>query len=72
MCVRLSAACAFLSDSDLPITTVAESSGFQNLAHFNRRFRRHTGLTPTKYRAAGRTAEGLPAVYFASSRFTVE
>ncbi|TGE12414.1 helix-turn-helix domain-containing protein [Hymenobacter elongatus] len=35
---------------DLPITEVSYASGFNNLSHFNRTFRRLTGQTPTAYR----------------------
>jgi AraC-like DNA-binding protein/quercetin dioxygenase-like cupin family protein len=35
---------------DLSITEVSYASGFNNLSHFNRTFRRLTGLTPSAYR----------------------
>jgi AraC-like DNA-binding protein len=35
---------------DLPITEVSFASGFNNLSHFNRTFRRLTGQTPSAYR----------------------
>ncbi|MCB2406348.1 AraC family transcriptional regulator [Hymenobacter lucidus] len=35
---------------DLPITEVSYASGFNNLSHFNRTFRRLTGQTPSAYR----------------------
>ncbi|MCB2378643.1 AraC family transcriptional regulator [Hymenobacter sp. BT635] len=35
---------------DMPITEVSYASGFNNLSHFNRTFRRVTGQTPSAYR----------------------
>lgn len=35
----------------LPITEVAFMSGFNDLARFDKVFKRHTGLTPSAYRA---------------------
>lgn len=35
-----------------PITDIALSWGFNNLSHFSRAFRLHTGLSPSEYRAS--------------------
>lgn len=38
-----------------PITEIALSWGFNNLSHFSRVFREHTGLSPSEFRAASPT-----------------
>jgi YesN/AraC family two-component response regulator len=39
-----------LMKKDLPITLVAEDVGYFDLRNFDRRFKEHTGLTPSSYR----------------------
>lgn len=39
-----------LIDTDRPVTDLALSAGFHNLAHFNAVFRRHCGCAPSAYR----------------------
>lgn len=51
---RIAQACHALAESDAPIATVARLSGFPNLSHFNREFRRSLGQTPSSFRAAAR------------------
>lgn len=48
---RLSAARKLLSGTDLRISEVAESIGFTDVNYFIRFFKKHTGLTPKKYRS---------------------
>lgn len=49
--IRIEHACTLLSNQkELPITVVAELSGFQNLSNFNRRFRSEKGITPSQFR----------------------
>ncbi|MDF7814033.1 AraC family transcriptional regulator [Hymenobacter sp. YC55] len=47
---RVQHACLLLRE-DVSITEVGYASGFLHLSHFNRLFRRSTGLTPSAYRA---------------------
>lgn len=47
---RIGLATRSLIETDVPITAIAVDSGFDNLSHFNRQFRRITGLTPSAYR----------------------
>jgi AraC-like DNA-binding protein len=47
---RVSVACKLLMESDLPVADVCFQTGFNNLANFNRQFRRVTGMTPTQFR----------------------
>ncbi|MFZ6711761.1 helix-turn-helix domain-containing protein [Undibacterium sp. TC9W] len=50
---RLDEARAALADParrDLPVLTIALTSGFQSIGPFNRAFKTATGLTPTEYR----------------------
>jgi AraC-like DNA-binding protein len=54
--VRLGHATRLLCESDATIAGVAFASGFNNLAHFNRQFRRHHNCSPRKYRADFRSA----------------
>ena len=48
--LRVDKAKALLSSSDLPIKSVAESSGYYNVSSFIRRFKQITGHTPGEYR----------------------
>jgi len=48
--VRVSRACELLSQTDQPITSICYEVGFNNVAHFNRRFRRIKNITPREYR----------------------
>jgi AraC-like DNA-binding protein len=48
--IRVDFACKMLMDPDLAITAVCLDSGFNNLSHFNRQFKKFTGTTPTLYR----------------------
>ncbi len=47
---RIRNACRALSESDHGILEIALASGFQNLANFNRQFRKATGMPPREYR----------------------
>jgi AraC-like DNA-binding protein len=49
--IRIEHACTLLTNKvDLSISEVAESSGFQNLSNFNRRFKVEKGITPSQFR----------------------
>ena len=49
--IRTEHACTLLINKvDLSISEVAESSGFQNLSNFNRRFKAEKGITPSQFR----------------------
>ena len=48
--LRLVVACKLLNESKLNIIEVAEKSGFNNLANFNRIFKSKKGLSPKEYR----------------------
>lgn len=43
-------ACKLLMDNDLSILEVCFDSGFNNLSHFNKQFKKMTGATPSEYR----------------------
>lgn len=47
--VRISNACKMLIEGNGSIQTICYDSGFQNLSHFNRTFKRVTGKTPRSY-----------------------
>lgn len=47
---RLERAREMLTDSNLSVTQVCFSVGFESLGSFSRMFRRHTGLSPSEYR----------------------
>ena len=48
--LRVGRACQLLAEEQLKVTDLALQCGFQNLANFNRCFRRITGMTPREYR----------------------
>jgi AraC-like DNA-binding protein/mannose-6-phosphate isomerase-like protein (cupin superfamily) len=76
---RLAAAAGRLAATDEPVTTVAYACGFNNLANFNRQFRRAYGLAPGEYRTrlmrlpapAARTGRGGSARRTAGGAFRV-
>ncbi|MFG1912115.1 AraC family transcriptional regulator [Kribbella sp. NPDC048928] len=47
---RIANVCRLLADSDDSVASIAGASGYPNLAHFNREFRRQTGRTPREFR----------------------
>jgi AraC-like DNA-binding protein len=48
--LKIELACNLLMDPDLTILEVCLDSGFNNLSHFNKQFRKSTGTTPSEYR----------------------
>ena len=50
MNLRIGHACKLLVESTMDVVQVCLESGFNSTAHFNRIFKRYTGLTPTVYR----------------------
>lgn len=49
---RVEKAKRLLADPNRRVTEVVYESGFESIPHFNRVFKRHTGLPPTSYRAS--------------------
>lgn len=52
--VRIGQACGMLFASDDQILDIAQRSGFNNLANFNRQFLKIKGMTPSAYRGTAR------------------
>ncbi|HYX70405.1 MAG TPA: AraC family transcriptional regulator [Terriglobales bacterium] len=50
--LRVEFACRRLAADDAPLNGIAAEAGFADQSHFTRTFRRATGLTPARYRAA--------------------
>jgi len=50
--IRIGKACRMLLDKDMSIVDICYKSGFSNLSHFNRKFKKQTGYTPSKYHKA--------------------
>ena len=48
--LKVEFACKLLMDPDLDILEVCLDSGYNNLSHFNKQFRKTTGVTPSEYR----------------------
>ena len=57
--VRLGHVCRLLGETSKTVADIAFESGFDNLAHFNRQFRRHHQCSPREYRTALGTATQL-------------
>jgi AraC family transcriptional regulator, positive regulator of tynA and feaB len=47
---RLARARADVTDSDRPISNIAQRWGFADTSHFSRTFKAHYGCSPTDYR----------------------
>ena len=47
---RLEMASRQLAGTELPITSIALESGFNNISYFNRVFKKKFGVTPKEYR----------------------
>lgn len=54
---RINKAKILLKNDSMSITEIAHCSGFQDLSHFSRIFKRQLGVTPRAYRDSGRKAE---------------
>lgn len=48
--LRLEHSCRLLEDTDLPITEVAEQSGFNSISNYNRKFKALKGISPTQFK----------------------
>jgi len=48
--IRVGHACKLLSEKDLNVVEVAYECGFNNLANFNRQFKKFKQMTPSEYR----------------------
>jgi AraC-like DNA-binding protein len=48
--IKIEFACKLLMDQDLSITEVCFDSGFNNISHFNKQFKKTTGVPPSEYR----------------------
>ena len=48
--IKIEFACKLLMDQDLGVLEVCLDSGFNNLSHFNKQFKRTMGMPPSEYR----------------------
>ncbi len=48
--LRISKACSLLINSSMPVTTVSDICGFNNISNFNRRFLQFKAVTPSQFR----------------------
>lgn len=55
--VRIRQACTLLTHSDLTITNIARSVGYEDSLYFSRLFRRKKGQTPSQYRSTHQSPE---------------
>jgi AraC-like DNA-binding protein/ligand-binding sensor protein len=51
--LRVEKAAMMLVETELPLTQIAETCGFENQSWFSRIFKHHTGISPGKYREKG-------------------
>jgi AraC family transcriptional regulator of adaptative response / methylphosphotriester-DNA alkyltransferase methyltransferase len=56
--VRMQRALELLQDGSMPVRDVASSVGYRQPAQFAKAFRRHRGVSPSDYRAAGGSVSG--------------
>ncbi len=61
--LRVGKACSLLINSDLPISTVSDLSGFNNTSNFNRRFLQFKKVTPSQFRKAFSEKLNRPATF---------
>ena len=54
---RIRQACHLLRETDLSVSTIAYSVGFENNLYFSKAFRKQKGMSPSKYRRAKRKIE---------------
>ena len=59
--IKLDRAQLLLSQSDMPIETIARKSGFPSFRHFASLFRRELGVTPRAFRRTHRIHHEIPA-----------
>ncbi len=59
--VRLAQAARLLQESDHSIAEIASTVGFADQSYFDRRFRRHFGQTPGRYRKGAVASTDVPA-----------
>lgn len=64
--VRVGHACKLLSESDRNVVEIAFESGFNNLANFNRQFKKLKHMTPSDYRKLYHGIARMPAHHHAS------
>ena len=55
---RVEHAQLLLESTDVPVGRIADRLGFSDLQHFNKQFRRLTGINPTTFRTLGRKSGG--------------
>lgn len=48
--LRIRQACTLMKKSDISITAIAASVGFENSLYFSKVFKKIKGITPTEYR----------------------
>ena len=58
--IRIGNACMLLQSSDMPVSEISYMCGFINLSNFNRQFRIHKGISPSKFRKDSRTNISIP------------
>jgi AraC-like DNA-binding protein len=48
--LRISKACSLLINTGIPIMTISDQCGFNNVSNFNRRFLQYKKMTPSLFR----------------------
>ncbi|SDD04711.1 AraC-type DNA-binding protein [Paenibacillus sp. UNCCL117] len=59
--IRMQASMELLAESALSISEIATRVGYNHISHFNRTFKKHTGVTPGDYRKSG---SGMKSSFF--------
>lgn len=61
--IRIEQSCRLLVDTELKITEIARSVGYENQKFFNRIFKSFTHMTPREYRYLSAKGYSLPSLY---------
>ena len=69
--MRIGYACKLLLNGKWNISEISLECGFESVAHFNRCFKKHTGMTPTSYRKKIQNMHIISILQFSLNRVMI-